>query len=518
MKEGWDCPFAYILATLANKSSKVDVEQILGRILRQPYVTRHNNSLLNLSYVFTCSDDFRNTLENIVSGLNRAGFSKKDFRIAGEAEEIDISATQLQQPEQIELTTAPVYPVGGSEELPINENEEFLTFNAEKIKSDIDKKQELRIESQQEPTELIIEVAKKEEEAFNQKIEEYKNENPLEAVAEELKGKMNIFRINDVYKQDIKGLKIPQFFIKIPQGLLIDDGWSKLAKENLSDNFTLKDKDTVINFETADADVYKIDLEQQGNDEFVPKYLKMNKTDIKYINEYISRLPQKERINTFKEILAKQLGRIDSIEEKEMKDYIEKVLINLNSEQLSDLENSPYKYASAIKSKILSLQENFYEREFYNLIDKDKIICRDNYAFKSEISPGKSISSIAKSLYEAEENVNDFEYKVITEIASLENIKCWHRNIERKGFCINGFINHYPDFIVMTNNNKILLVETKGDYLSNEENLKKLKMGRKWQELAGRSYRYFMVFQNKRIDLDGAYNFEEFIRTLKGIE
>ena len=37
LKEGWDRPFAYILASLANRSSKVDVEQILGRILRQPY-------------------------------------------------------------------------------------------------------------------------------------------------------------------------------------------------------------------------------------------------------------------------------------------------------------------------------------------------------------------------------------------------------------------------------------------------------------------------------------------------
>ena len=37
LKEGWDCPFAYILASLANRTSTIDVEQILGRILRQPY-------------------------------------------------------------------------------------------------------------------------------------------------------------------------------------------------------------------------------------------------------------------------------------------------------------------------------------------------------------------------------------------------------------------------------------------------------------------------------------------------
>jgi type III restriction enzyme len=34
LKEGWDCPFVYILASLADKSSAVDVEQILGRVLR----------------------------------------------------------------------------------------------------------------------------------------------------------------------------------------------------------------------------------------------------------------------------------------------------------------------------------------------------------------------------------------------------------------------------------------------------------------------------------------------------
>ena len=32
LKEGWDCPFAYILASLADKSSEVDVTQILGRV------------------------------------------------------------------------------------------------------------------------------------------------------------------------------------------------------------------------------------------------------------------------------------------------------------------------------------------------------------------------------------------------------------------------------------------------------------------------------------------------------
>lgn len=87
LKEGWDCPFAYILASLANKSSKIDVEQILGRVLRLPYTKKQSEELLNLSYVFTCSADFQDTLSRIVESLNNAGFSKRDFRVANSSQE-----------------------------------------------------------------------------------------------------------------------------------------------------------------------------------------------------------------------------------------------------------------------------------------------------------------------------------------------------------------------------------------------------------------------------------------------
>ena len=72
LKEGWDCPFAYVLASLANKSSEVDVTQILGRILRQPFTKKNENNLLNMSYVFTASQKFHETLDSIIEGLNHA--------------------------------------------------------------------------------------------------------------------------------------------------------------------------------------------------------------------------------------------------------------------------------------------------------------------------------------------------------------------------------------------------------------------------------------------------------------
>ena len=77
----------------------MDVEQILGRILRQPYQTKLGVPLLNSSYVLTCSNDFRQVLDNIVVGLNKAGFSKRDYRIGSD----DPAAESKPEPRQTGL-------------------------------------------------------------------------------------------------------------------------------------------------------------------------------------------------------------------------------------------------------------------------------------------------------------------------------------------------------------------------------------------------------------------------------
>ena len=119
-----------------------------------------------------------------------------------------------------------------------------------------------------------------------------------------------------------------------------------------------------------------------------------------------------------------------------------------------------------------------------------------------------------KSLHEAEESGNKFETELIQGITSLPNIRWWHRNIARMGFAINGFINHYLDFIVRTRSGKIVIIETKGDHLSNEETLVKLHLGRAWQAQARPGYRYFLVFQDKDISMTGAYPMSEFLKIL----
>jgi type III restriction enzyme len=76
--EGWDCPFAYVLCSVATLSSSVAVEQILGRVLRMPHVTPKEDESLNRAYCFTSSGDFGQAAENLKDALVDAGFGKDE--------------------------------------------------------------------------------------------------------------------------------------------------------------------------------------------------------------------------------------------------------------------------------------------------------------------------------------------------------------------------------------------------------------------------------------------------------
>jgi type III restriction enzyme len=55
LQEGWDCPFAYVLCALAAGRNPAAMTQLVGRILRQPQVTKTDRESLDACYVL-CHD------------------------------------------------------------------------------------------------------------------------------------------------------------------------------------------------------------------------------------------------------------------------------------------------------------------------------------------------------------------------------------------------------------------------------------------------------------------------------
>ena len=79
LAEGWDCPFAYILVSMAEVHSSTVVEQLLGRVLRQPGAKHRTSEALNKSYAFVVSRDFNATAEGLRDRLVQgAGFERQE--------------------------------------------------------------------------------------------------------------------------------------------------------------------------------------------------------------------------------------------------------------------------------------------------------------------------------------------------------------------------------------------------------------------------------------------------------
>ena len=504
LKEGWDCPFAYILASLANKSSAVDVEQILGRVLRLPYTRQHSEKLLNFSYVFTSSNNFLQTLDKIILGLNKAGFSAKDFRV---------------KTEQTEQTTTQNPPVkqGTFEELFVNQNNTNQSTSNDELEINVEQiKQISQSEQSEQQLNEIIETAINEGENYQKRVEEIEKDG--EIIPTEIKDKVKSFPIKATYTEDVKNIKLPNFFLKKSPNLIDNENFVLLTKKELLLGFDLSKEDHKIDFTQSSSEMASIDLVESRKDEYVPAYRHADQQVKEAFVEYITSLSPEGKLNQISLRLAKQIKRIDEISEPSIAEYIKTVIKDLNSEKMSEITHNEGFYAEIIRKKIEKLTEIYAEKKFIEFLDKGTVICKDEFEFHKKISPKNTLAGITKNLYVEEGEMNDFERKVIYEISNLDSVIFWHRNLERgKGFLINGFINHYPDFIVKMKNGRIIIIKTKGSHLDNTDSSQKIRLGEKWASKAGDNYRYFMVF-DKEVKMEGAKTLSQIIEILKDMK
>ena len=505
LKEGWDCPFAYILASLANKTSQVDVEQILGRILRLPHTSQHTQSALNMSYVLTSSNDFNNTVAHIVKGLNSAGFSDKDYRI-GESAKPQIPE---QAAEQITLPD----PQGASE--PKSAENDFSGLDGKLIGEELERRREQAQTPEIAPkADTMLDAAAEVEKAYTDAIQQTGNDPVMDNLPWEVRDKVKSFGVNPQFREDIETLQIPQFFLKVEQSLFTDGSLELLDKEMLAEGFTLKGKAYDIDFAAADDEIREIDVREQ--DGGLPKVFKMESAEQRYFKEWFNNLPPESRVRQCKEMMFKQLNKLNMVDAAELKAYINRIVDDMDKAQLAAMEKAPLGYAAKIRAKIETLLETHYRETFDKWLETERIVCKPYFCLRPSIHPATYTDIYARSLYAAEDgDMNKLEQKLIVELTALPNVRWWHRNIARQGFAINGFIKHYPDILIMTKSGKLICAETKGDHLKNDDSREKIALGQAWRTAAGKDYRYYMVFENDENLLPGAVSMSQFIDTIK---
>lgn len=494
LKEGWDCPFAYVLASLADKSSPVDVEQILGRVLRMPHVQQHGHDLLNLSYVFTASSRFADTLQSVVKALNRAGFSDKDYRT------FDDTALAVAAPPAPEQGRFSLFSDTQSE---VENNTGDIDISTVSTEWNTAETTVIAATDPLASAVAFVEEVKAQAVAENQDFEA-KAEASLDFdVPADLEDKMNKHKLKEIFRDEVLTLKIPQFYMRMQTGgWFEDDNVLQIFEHNeLLKDFKLSQADANISFEDVEAEMYRIDLEKIGDQNYAPKPFKMDAASRKRFNSVALSGSRDNQVRNVTARITQLIGNMYPITDPEIKQYVQRIVEAMEPEQLQDCLERDVSYVSKIKKKISTLSSIHAYKAFNDLLDVDRIVVQAGFSFPEIITPSANAPALPKSLYGTEASMGAFEGRVINDIANLESIQWWHRNLSRgKGFRINGFINHYPDFILKMKTGKIVVLETKGDDRDNTDSEMKLKLGKLWESKSGGNFKYMMAFDNNPID------------------
>lgn len=472
-----------------------------------PHLQQHGHDLLNLSYVFTASNRFMDTLQSVVKGLNRAGFSDKDYRA------IDAEAPgAVAQPDeagagQLSLVGLFSQPTSDNDAAIIDELDVSSVshdWEDAATASDTDGADGSQAATEQTTASGAAFVAAIKARALveNQAFKE-KAKASDDNVSPELEDKMNRHKVKDIFRDEALAVRLPQFFIQVHNGGFFaeDQPFQLFEREELLKEFRLSQADATISFEDVETEVYRVDLEQLGDENYAPRAFKLAARERVQFTNYLLGLSLDSQVMNLVSRLAELVGNMYPITDPEVKEYIRRVVTGMNAEQIRDCIERDVAYVRKIKQKITMLSNVHAMKAFTDLLDVDRIVVQPSFTLPESITPSANASAVPKSLYVTEATMGDFERRLINDIANLDSVLWWHRNGSRgKGFRINGFLNHYPDFIVKTKAGRILALETKGDDRDNTDSELKLKLGKLWEAKAGRDFRYMMVFENNPID------------------
>ena len=524
LKEGWDCPFAYILGSLANRTSRIDVEQILGRILRQPYQKEYSNKLLNMSYVLTSSNDFNSALSSILEGLNSAGFSKNDCRVIADKPITTPTTTQnisifdSVEPEETRNASEEVFDINAVT-TEIKKNIMSSSTSEANKSQTAESESASPTESSNEILNNLVETALSQGDEYQAQIETYEKEDNS-GLAHELIEKMNKYKLSEKVKEKIMDLELPQFCHNI-EGTIFDqvgEAFTTLiGKEDLSNGFKLSSIGIPTDLTSSTDNVYKIDVETTSEGSIAKQFI-LRKNESEAFKNILQMIPEQARIKTCKNKLVMDLsGKLKEISHNDLVQYIDRIIATFTKEDdLIDLQNNIMSIELKIKNYVEKALDDYRITYFKELINLGKIFVKPTYKFANFIYPTTTVTQFPNTMYtEEEDSLTDVEIAFATKVSNLPNILCWHRNIEKKGFCINGFINHYPDFIVITNSGKIIMVETKGEHLANDDSRKKLELGNIWSKYSGPDkYKYYFAFLKNPMDAEGSYTVDKLIEII----
>ena len=487
LKEGWDCPFAYVLCSVANLSSSTAVEQMLGRILRMPQAKEKKREALNKAYAFVRSPHFYLAANQLRDQLvKKSGYEEKEAREffvqRGKQSSFDFEAGGQRS---VTITLPVSLPV---ESLP-------AAVKTHVLKHDDTKRQ----------ITLTGKPDKKTLKALVDAVEDEGAKELIRAAVAQL-GTQEKIMCSPAERQE--RFAVPQMMLELDgevfppdEASWLESAWQPPLPPSHADVPTLSSIEAAQNagiIDVVDGDVVTRQLPELGAQLRLIE-VRENWSEIKLVSWLDRNIPHGDLdadvarawLNAVITEMQKQtpLGRLVR-ERFELRRRLEARLGVLRKEaRRKEYQSALFGEHEVVKVRVGGGYVFVYDPNSYparTICPRSADFAKHYYEKVGELEASTSAGNIGE------------EFRCAQFIDSLPEVQWWVRNLERQpthSFWLQTSTDRfYPDFVIQLKNGKIIVVEYKGLNLSTTDDTKeKERLGKLWEERSGGQCFFEMV-------------------------
>ena len=483
LKEGWDCSFAYVLASLQNINSATDVEQLLGRVLRMPYAKLRQNDELNKAYAHVISSSIAQATMLLKDRMvQNMGFNKW---------EADTAIVVNPQPELDLGQTGS----GGAKPTPEVIISVPFEVKADTIPTDLQSSVQKLDNSQ--GTSLVINKGTTDEE-FDQIEQVVINQATP-------KQKAQVKEAFDDARAERQAHQAPEnwnaTFALIPQlGLFVDGEWQVADKETIEDSVEWNLLDFPVQLECFNIreTVHSFEIDLNIEDQEL-KYGQLGSQQIQF-----SDMPTLITENDLLNWLDRKVRR-QGLTQLQLRAYLTKLisyLLNVRNFTLTQLHRAQFQLSLAVSNELDRLFELARKKAlqgdlFSQLQVANELKLENSFEFKRGMYPVKKpyrgSFKFKKHFYA---QIDDLREKTDAGSISEEfqcaqlldlhpKVKYWVRNIPKQpqySFWLPTEKDYfYPDFVAELVDGSIFVLEYKGGHLDTADDARvKNAIGKQW--------------------------------------
>lgn len=471
LKEGWDCPFAYVFCSVATVHSKKDIEQILGRVLRMPYATRRTQEELNRAYAHVSEDSWKNAVPELQDRMISMGFE------AQEANQAILPQPRLFPDD--ETGQLPLQPQ--SVKVILSAPPDLSKFTEEELKqvSTVqlgESEVEMKVSGEITPElaeKLIQSAPKKDRDLVEKTIAVQQAQQPKTP------------------SQRGEKFEVPQLC------LFVDGQWEVATKD-----WFLDPRDWDLLKYPAELTEAEFSIREEANQWLIDVQGKHLTT--KFLGSDtlfdLSDAPTNWTVNQLSQELERKI-RPPYLRQEVLLEFLRRTLAFLTEKRnipLSDLARARFILEKQLRDKIKSYYDDAMAKGYQRRLFGAEAAVETN--FEIEFSyPTDPFQYPANWYYTGRHIFNKKYYPMIGELESEGEefecaqaidrnsfVKCWVRNLSRRdnSFRLPTSTDYfYPDFVALLNDGRTLVVEYKGKpYETNDDSKEKLNIGELWEK------------------------------------